>query len=496
MKKLTFLAGAALVCALVCPGCSGDGFDEMNGTPDAGNPDTPAAEGGIRTLTVGMAQFGAPGTRASFGDESDGKLPVFWDESDRIVAYETVGEHTVGHAYRLVGAGGSASGTFTYDGGQTAPASIAEIYYPEALAAGGFAVPAEQTYTPGSFDPAAHVMRASVSDPGAPIAFESLVSVACLRLTGSGEKVTSVRLDLTPSGGQAKRYTLACPGDGVELSATPTAFYIVVEGSETPCDAAFTVAVGGTETMVQKTTAAKTFAASTVVRLPVVAYAKNLYQVLDYWPNEVDPEGVVYAVTENGLHGRIISLKLEGRGRWGSAGPNGTEGFIERTNGVPSMSLNGDGLTITKELISLRKDQSNFGSDYVLFNWLYETANGSSLDGGWYAPSREELKELCLVMSGLDPAAVEWDAFKNSTSGVDSKPKMPSWDETADNRTAFSKMITDKGGVKIDFTSRHSSVIETPEDGKRVYVLQLSEGRFQEHSKTNDYGRMRPHKHF
>lgn len=117
MKKLTFLAGAALVCALVCPGCSGDGFDEMNGTPDAGNPDTPAAEGGIRTLTVGMAQFGAPGTRASFGDESDGKLPVFWEESDRIVAYETVGEHTVGHAYRLVGAGGSASGTFTYDGG-------------------------------------------------------------------------------------------------------------------------------------------------------------------------------------------------------------------------------------------------------------------------------------------------------------------------------------------------------------------------------------------
>ena len=103
MKKLTFLAGAALVCALVCPGCSGDGFDEMNGTPDAGNPDTPAAEGGIRTLTVGMAQFGAPGTRASFGDESDGKLPVFWDESDRIVAYETAGEYTVRHAYRLVG---------------------------------------------------------------------------------------------------------------------------------------------------------------------------------------------------------------------------------------------------------------------------------------------------------------------------------------------------------------------------------------------------------
>ena len=496
MKKLTFLATAALMCALACPGCSGDGFDEINGTPEnSGTPDNSAVEGGIRTLSVGMAQFGGPGTRASFGEEGEGGLSLVWDANDRIIAYETAGEHASGHAYQLVGSGGSGNGTFAYAGGQTAPASIAEIYYPEALAAGGFAVPASQTYTPGSFDPAANVMRAAVGDPGEPIVFESRASVACFRLTGNGEAVTSVRLDLTPSGGAAKSYTLACP-EGVTLSSEAVAFYIVVEGSADPCDAAFTVSVDGTETMVQKTTAPKTFANGTVVRFPAVAYAKNLYRVMDYWPNEDDPEGIVYAVTENGLHGRMISLNLEGRGRWGSAGPNGTEGFIERTNGVPSMSVNGDGLTITRELVSLRKDQSNFATDYVLFNWLYETANGGNLDGGWYAPSREELKELCLVMSGLDPTKVEWDAFKNATSGVDSKPIMPSWDETTANRTAFSKMMTDKGGVKIDFTSRHSSVIETAEDGKRVYVLQLSAGCFQEHPKGNEYGRMRPHKHF
>lgn len=182
MKKLTFLAGAALVCALVCPGCSGDVFDEMNGAPDAGNPDTPALGEGIRTLTVGMAELGAPGTRASFGDEAGGKLPVFWDAEDRIVAYETVGEHAAGHAYKLVGPGGSCSGTFAYDGGQTPPSAIAEIYYPAELAGTNFAVPAVQTYTPGSFDPAAHVMRAEVGNPGEPIVFGSLVSVACLRL--------------------------------------------------------------------------------------------------------------------------------------------------------------------------------------------------------------------------------------------------------------------------------------------------------------------------
>lgn len=484
MEKLTFLAGAALVCALVCPGCSGDGFDEMNGTPDAGNPDTPAAEGGIRTLTVGMAQFGAPGTRASFGDESDGKLPVFWDESDRIVAYETAGEYTVGHAYRLVGAGGSASGTFTYDGGQTAPASVAEIYYPEALAASGFAVPAEQTYTPGSFDPAAHVMRASVSDPGAPIAFESLVSVACLRLTGSGERVTSVRLDLTPSGGQAKRYTLACPGDGVELSATPTAFYIVVEGSETPCDAAFTVAVGGTETMVQKTTATKTFAASTVVRLPVVAYAKNLYQVLDYWPNDTAPEGIVFSVSDGGLHGKILSLN-EAVGDWGPI-------LVESENGVTHMRTEPeDGLVVTRELIGLRKDNANFATEYFGFDWLLNTKNNGDANGEWYCPTRPELAELYAVMCGFKwEDKKSWKYYDQVTlDGYDST-------EAANARSAFKSLVEAKsGGAVLNLSGRISSCWEAG-DGTNAWMLSYSNGKFQVLKKQNEYNRLRPVKRF
>lgn len=487
MKKLTFLAGAALVCALVCPGCSGDGFDEMNGTPDAGNPDTPAGEGGIRTLTVGMAQFGAPGTRASFGDESEGKLPVFWDESDRIVAYETAGEYTVGHAYRLVGAGGSASGTFTYDGGQTAPASIAEIYYPEALAASGFAVPAEQTYTPGSFDPAAHVMRASVSDPGAPIAFESLVSVACLRLTGSGEKVTSVRLDLTPSGGQAKRYTLACPGDGVELSATPTAFYIVVEGSETPCDAAFTVAVGGTETMLQKTTAAKTFAASTVVRLPVVAYAKNLYQLMDYWPNDTAPEGIVFSVSNGGLNGKMLSLKELGTGvAWG---PKTVKQYD--VVGDDIYNVNSDSRTVTKKIIEARHGEADFTTNYPGFNWIYETMNQGNTDGDWYCPSLEELAELCVVMSGLS-----WSELKNSWRYYD-QVQMPGWaDKVAERRAFKSRVDSAPGATSLNITGSLYSTKETS-GGDSVWGLRLDRDNTaqscltQPISKTDAFCRMR-----
>ncbi|MCR2031477.1 hypothetical protein [Alistipes timonensis] len=139
---------------------------------------------------------------------------------------------------------------------------------------------------------------------------------ACLRLTGDGERVTSVRLDLTPSGGATASYTLSCP-DGVTLSAAESAFYIAVEGSATPCDAVFTVSVDGVETMVQKTTSAKTFAASTVVRLPVVACQRNLYQIADCWPDDDAPVGIVFSVSDGGLHGKMLSL-TEQAGNWGA----------------------------------------------------------------------------------------------------------------------------------------------------------------------------------
>lgn len=171
MKKLTFLGRCGTGVRPAVSGLFRGRFDEMNGTPDAGNPDAPAVEDGIRTLTVGMAEFGASGTRASFGDEADGKLPVFWDAEDRIIAYETAGKPCVGHAYKLVGSGGSGSGTFTYDDDQTPPSTIAEIYYPAELAASEFAVPAAQTYTPAFRSRCPCRGRGRYS--GEPIVFES-----------------------------------------------------------------------------------------------------------------------------------------------------------------------------------------------------------------------------------------------------------------------------------------------------------------------------------
>lgn len=485
MKKLTFLAGAALACALLFPGCSGDGFDEMNGTPDAGNPDAPAVENGIRTLTVGMAEFGASGPRASFGDEDGGKLPVFWDAEDRIIAYEMTGEHTVGHAYKLVGSGGSGSGTFTYDDDQTPPSAIAEIYYPAELAASEFAVPAAQTYTPGSFDPAAHVMRAEVGNSGEPIVFESKVSVACLRLTGDGEKVTSVRLDLTPSGGTTKSYTLACPGDGVTLSAEQTAFYIAVEGSATPCDAVFTISVDGVEKMVQKTTSAKTFAASTVVRLPVVAYQRNLYQIADYWPNDTAPEGIVFSVSEGGLHGVILSHQ-EKTGNWG---PNQSE----KNNGVTLMREEPeDGWIVTQQLIGLRKDV-NFATEYPGFDWVLNTKNGGDVDGVWYVPTRPELRELYLVMCGMDPTAhSEWKATADNVAlnGYNSS------DAVAARQLFKTKLDAISGSNPLVLTGRLYSCYENG-DGDSVWSIQLDQGMYRVMPKNGgQYCRIRPVRRF
>lgn len=486
MKKLTFLAGAALVCALVCPGCSGDGFDEMNGASDAGNPDTPALGEGIRTLTVGMAELGAPGTRASFGDEAGGKLPVFWDAEDRIVAYETVGEHAAGHAYKLVGPGGSGSGTFAYDGGQTPPSAIAEIYYPAELAGTNFAVPAVQTYTPGSFDPAAHVMRAEVGNPGEPIVFGSLVSVACLRLTGDGERVTSVRLDLTPSGGATASYTLSCP-DGVTLSAAESAFYIAVEGSATPCDAVFTVSVDGVETMVQKTTSAKTFAASTVVRLPVVACQRNLYQIADYWPDDDAPVGIVFSVSDGGLHGKMLSLKELGTGvAWG---PKTVKQYD--VVGDDIYNVNSGSRTVTKKIIEARRGEADFTTDYPGFNWIYETMNQGNTDGDWYCPSLEELAQLCVAMSGLS-----WSELKNSWRYYD-QVQMPGWaDKVAERRAFKSRVDSAPGATSLNITGSLYSTKETS-GGDSVWGLRLDRDNASQScltqpiSKTDAYCRMR-----
>ena len=487
MKKLTFLAGAALACALLFPGCSGDGFDEMNGTPDAGNPDAPAVEDGIRTLTVGMAEFGASGTRASFGDEADGKLPVFWDAEDRIIAYETVEEHAVGHTYKLVGSGGSGSGTITYDDDQTPPSTIAEIYYPAELAASEFAVPAAQTYTPGSFDPAAHVMRAEVGNSGEPIVFESKVSVACLRLTGDGEKVTSVRLDLTPSGGTTKSYTLACPGDGVTLSAEQTAFYIAVEGSATPCDAVFTISVDGVEKMVQKTTSAKTFAASTVVRLPVVAYQRNLYQIADYWPNDTAPEGIVFSVSEGGLHGKVLSLKELGTGVvWGPTDVKQVD-----VTGNDIYNVNSDSRTITRKIIEAHLSEADFETRYPGFNWIYTTMNHDNTDGVWYCPSLEELAQLCVAMSGLS-----WSELK-TTWKYYNEVQMPGWESTVNERKTFKNRIdTAPGATSFNIAGSLYSTKETSAGGS-AWVLRLDRDNASQScltqplSKGDTYCRMR-----
>lgn len=347
-------------------------------------------------------------------------------------------------------------------------------------------MPAVQTYTPGSFDPAAHVMRAEVGNPGEPIVFGSLVSVACLRLTGDGERVTSVRLDLTPSGGATASYTLSCP-DGVTLSAAESAFYIAVEGSVTPCDAVFTVSVDGVETMVQKTTSAKTFAASTVVRLPVVACQRNLYQIADYWPDDDAPVGIVFSVSDGGLHGKVLSLKELGTGvAWG---PKTVKQYD--VVGDDIYNVNSDSRTVTKKIIEARRGEADFTTDYPGFNWIYETMNQGNTDGDWYCPSLEELAQLCVAMSGLS-----WSELKNSWRYYD-QVQMPGWaDKVAERRAFKSRVDSAPGATSLNITESLYSTKETS-GGDSVWGLRLDRDNASQScltqpiSKTDAYCRMR-----
>ncbi|WP_295939233.1 hypothetical protein [uncultured Alistipes sp.] len=481
MRKISFFAGAALMLALLNTGCSKDQIEDKGpGT----TPEGPV-EGGIQLLTVSVPQAGGPESRASFGNEYDGVLPLVWDAGDKIVAYETAGEHATGHVYQLVGEGGTGSGSFEYAGEQTAPGSIAEIYYPESLAATDFVIPAQQTYTAGSFDAAAKVMRAEVADPSQPVVFESLSSVACLRLTGNGEQVTAVRVELTPAVGTAKSYTLSCP-EAVVLSATPTLFYVVVDGSTEAYSAAFTVSVDGKESMLQKTSAPKTFAPATVVRFPVLAYAKNLYQVMDYWPNDTNPEGIVFQVSNGGLNGKVLSHQHV-EGNWGKT-------ISEVTAGVAAMRVEPEnGKLVTQQLIELHKNEADFAASYPLFEWILNTKNGGDVYGPWYAPSRPELRQLYFVMCDVNPAD-----YSSWYATVDKTP-MPGFDsdDAKAARTAFkNKNDGIAGADALNIYGRLYSTWENAAGGS-VWALQIDKGTFEVMTKTGGvYSRIRPVRQF
>lgn len=117
----------------------------------------------------------------------------------------------------------------------------------------------------------------------------------------------------------------------------------------------------------------------------------HIYAVGDYYPYKGFPIlGVVFQTSNAGKNGKIASLNFLQRHNvaWGDPSVD------ENAASVAGIRDENDGQTGTRSLINKRKDQPNFANVYKLFNWIYQTKNNENINGIWYLPAVNEMKEI------------------------------------------------------------------------------------------------------
>lgn len=207
------------------------------------------------------------------------------------------------------------------------------------------------------------------------------------------------------------------------------------------------------------------------------------YKVGDYYPDETNPIGVVFEVSNGGKSGKLVSLTYEFQQRWGGI-------QNESENGLPAAADTDNGDITTRDIINGRKNWGNFASDYVIFEWMYNTVNGGDIDGKWYLPAKNELKSLYAGTSGLTYADIK-------DTWLDNQP-MPDFNsESCTNaRNAFNTKLTDAGGIVLHQWAWYwtSTEVVTGSDvpNKTAWSVQFDTGVMQSIKIKWDWGRARP----
>jgi hypothetical protein len=356
MKKFNILAVMILVAVAAC--------NKENPKENEKAPVSPER----RTLTINMSSIQAPESesvsRAAFGTESTGSLPVVWNAGDRIAIVQDkgLGSQKIS-IYELDGAGGNASGVFTYVSGDASDADgdIKDVIYP-ASAAETYSIPTAQDYVSGSFDPAA-VLMTWHSDTGIGVDGVTLSpegAVVCLQLTGkSGQSVSSIKVNA----GSAD-YVLTC-GSPVSLSDTAVPFYVSVPSCADK-DIRFTLTLSDASSVV-KASLGKTLEAGKVHRFPAV----NAIDRGDLFDG-----GIVFQTDYVNSWVKIVSLDE-------TTVAFSTEGISLGTEGNPD-----EGKANTAVIAAT----PNFATAYPAAKWC--TDKGAE----WYMPSR---KEVANIYNGL-----------------------------------------------------------------------------------------------
>lgn len=201
------------------------------------------------------------------------------------------------------------------------------------------------------------------------------------------------------------------------------------------------------------------------------------YAVGDVYPKDGTAMGIVYEIWNEGKNGKVVSL-VEKQDRWGN------NSLDESTNGVTSIRNVDNGKEATKELIEKRMAGGNFATDYVIFNWVYNTMNGGDIDGVWYLPAKNELRALYATMIGMN--------YNDIASTWTDGGTIPGYVEgtALAAYNIFNKRVTDAGGTTFNFYGQYWAVTEISTQAAWAITFQTSLLRTDK-SKGDNYGRAR-----
>lgn len=334
-------------------------------------PSGDKAPAGGNTITVNMPEL----TRTSIGDETQTGVSLVWSKGDEIAIIEDKGTEAQKHSvYRLVGEGGTASGTFEYVSGDASAEVITDVVFPASAVENNYAVPTAQTYVEGSFDADAMVMSWTRASEDEGITLKHEAAVLMVRLTGvEAQKVASIDVECGEN-----TYTLTCDNP-VALSSEGKEFYIAVPGSTSSLD--YTVKVNSSygTTMTKDITYALN--AGKIGRLPLTPLTPiHGLKKGDYFGG-----GFVIKVDDEANLVKIVS-KDEAKLAWA------VEAHKTTLAGVTDNNPEGD--------INTAILVQNGIENYPAAEWCINHGEG------WYMPSRTEIST---IVNGLGLEA-DWES--------------------------------------------------------------------------------------
>lgn len=400
MKKLPLLSSAALA-ALLFVGCSSDNTDDV----------TPAGE--VKTYTELGA--GLPSTRTTLNGTS-----VVWSASDEISVWSDVTTTPV--TFSLASGAGTQNATFTVPEGSGVKGTASSIYkavYP-ANSNGNIVLPQNQNWNDyanfsNNVNPMVAVgtdlsnmqfknvcgvivVRVSADATGTILNGITLSNASLKPLAGTGSLTFSGTSDPTITWQTAyTSVTLQC---GEQISTTAQDYYIVVPAGSYP-DLTLTLSYktgsNPTQTYTKTRNTSVTVQAGMITTVGAnFALTTTVYKVGDLYPNADSAEGVVYAVSDGGTSGYVVSLYDCTVG--GEEYASGLlRSFYKYNWGPTTISSivgglgNADGQLNQNAVVN-----AGVIADYPAFQACVNLGNG------WYLPSSTEMSALMDAYSNIE----------------------------------------------------------------------------------------------